>query len=95
MEWLNIDTERMQSCGSDIIRLTNELSNTIAEMYKYINNMPDVTLEWVGTPAIRFVQKLNNDRIDYNKFIEELSKYGVFLQNAAVQLNDTAGRLRV
>lgn len=95
MERLNVDTERMQSCGSDIIRLTNELSNTIAEMYKYINNMPDVTLEWVGTPAIRFVQKLNNDRIDYNKFIEELSQYGVFLQNAASQLNDTAGRLRV
>lgn len=95
MEELNVDTEKMQACGSNIIRLTNELSNTLSEMYKYINNMPDVTLEWVGTPAIRFVQKLNNDRIAYNQFIEELSKYGSFLQNAADQLNDTANRLNI
>lgn len=95
MEELNVDTDKMQVCGSNIIRLTNELSNTLSDMYKYINNMPDVTLEWVGAPAIRFVQKLNNDRIGYNQFIEELSKYGSFLQSAAVQLNDTASRLNI
>jgi len=60
---LNIDTQKVKSCGEDMFKLSKNLEDLINGLYVRIHNMPTKTYEWVGASAELFVKQ--SDEIEY------------------------------
>ena len=88
------DTEKMRSCGNDILQLVEEFKMTVNTMFTRIENIPVHTKEWVGESAQEFATKAMNDKIQYLNFANDLYKYGKYLLDCADYFDKTAQKVR-
>lgn len=81
---LNIDTAKIKKTGEDMIKLSEELSFIIDELYLRIYNMNKTTGEWVSNSAALYIKEVNSvDRKDAISFKNTLCEFGNNLVNSA------------
>lgn len=83
MNEVTINTDKMRSCGEDMIKLVEELKLTFNEMFIRFGNVPEKTREWVGESAEKFVADVCKDKTEYMNFVNGLYKYGKYLIDSA------------
>lgn len=90
---IEIDTIKIKKCGTDLIKLSQDLSSLCNSMYDRINNMPNITGEWMGKSAEKFVKEANNDKINVIEFKNKLYCFGNELVKYANNYDDIVTRL--
>lgn len=90
MASVSIDTVKLRECGNDVMQLSANLNEVLNELYKRIDSMPEKTLEWTGSSAQRFVQKVDVEKIEYLKLKQIIYDYGKYLVVAADRYDDAA-----
>lgn len=83
MNEISIDTNKVRSCGEDIIKLVEELKMNYNGLFLRLEKMPNQTREWVGSSAEAYVASVIKEKAEYMKFANDLYKYGNYLINAA------------
>ena len=76
----HMDTTEVGNIANDILTLTNEYDDTIDRLFKRLENVPEVTREWVGGQA----------KIYFGKIATEKSQF----MNLSRQLKDIAHKLQ-
>lgn len=71
-----IDTNKIQSIGTDIIKLSTEYQVEINRLFKRLNEVPMVTREWVGQQANKYFNIIAFDKNDYLEFGEQIKRLG-------------------
>ena len=73
---IDIDTKKIEKCGLDLIKLSQDLFSVCNSMYDRINNMPTMTGEWVGQAALEFSKKANIDKVQVVDLKNKLYSFG-------------------
>lgn len=73
---IDIDAKKIEKCGLDLIKLSQDLFSVCNSMYDRINNMPTITCEWVGQSALEFSKKANIDKVQVIDFKNKISSFG-------------------
>ena len=73
---IEVDTVKLNNCGNDIIKLSQDLSDLCNELYDRINNIPTVTHEWQGSSADAYVKKALEEKIQVVDFKDQLYAFG-------------------
>ena len=76
---INIDTVKINECGQDLVKLSNEMNMIINQMFTRINNISGSEGIWVGPGAEKFKQYANIDKKQYTTFIDNFYKFGKYL----------------
>lgn len=80
---LSVDTEKIKKSGLDIVKLSNDFSEIVENLYSKIYNMPFVTGEWVGASAEYFSKTAILEKKDVVLFSNLLHKFGEELIDSA------------
>lgn len=75
---INIDTTKMRKCGQDMIKISQDLDQTMNNLYSRIYNMSNVTREWVGGASELFAKQANDVEkkyaIELNRTIKQFGE---------------------
>lgn len=91
---LIVDTVKLKESGEDIIILTKELKEELDALFTRITNMNTRTYEWVGPASQDFIRRTNIEKIQYNKIINSLNKYGKALIEVSDRYDTYINKLR-
>ncbi len=80
IEW---DTNKMRSCGEELVNLGNELNEAINCLFDRICGMPISTGEWIGKSAMEYSRLAKLDKTQYTTLKDELLNTGQFLISQA------------
>jgi len=80
---LNINTEKMRSCGNEIIAKSEDLNTSFDNLYSRIDNMNKKTGEWVGNGANDFIAIIDKEKLDNYNVKNAIADYGNCLVKAA------------
>lgn len=94
MSDIYVDTEKMRTCGNEILGLVEEFKTTMETMFTRIENMPINTKEWVGDSAMLFANLANKDKVQYFNYATSLYKYGKYLVDCADYYEKTLNAIR-
>lgn len=83
MSEIYVDTDKMRTCGNEILKLVEEFKHTLDAMFTRIENVPLNTGEWVGDSAMLFANLANKDKVQYYNYATALYKYGKYLVDCA------------
>ena len=61
----HINTTEVANIAHDMLKLTEELDETINTLYKLLTEVPDVTQEWVGGQAQFYFNKVATEKQQY------------------------------
>ena len=79
MEELHIHTENINEINNNIIKVINEFRELLDVTFELIEKMPNVTGEWIGLSAERFVILANADSENYYLLKNNLSDFSNYL----------------
>lgn len=91
-----IDTNEVEEISKELLLATDELSTELDELFERLENVPDVTKEWVGYQAYYYFSCVASDREIYTRFVEKLREVGRELNTIAtdsetyIKANNTA-----
>lgn len=79
MAEVKFNSEKICSCGEDIIKLVEELKLTYNTLFDRLSKVPGTTREWVGPTAEEYFNNVLKDKKMYMEYANDLYKYGKFL----------------
>lgn len=83
---IDIDTIKIQNCGNDIVKLSNDLEILIESLFSDLSKI-NTNLIWVGKSADYFVEQSKLDKNQYINFQKKLTELGKTLQENADNYN--------
>ena len=83
---LEIDTNKISSCGDDIIKLSQDFGIIIDDLFSDINKLVTNNI-WLGNSASQFVSKVNLEKTNYIDLKKVLYSYGTILKQNAENYN--------
>ncbi len=89
-----VDTVKMRATGNEILKLVEELKQTIDAMFTRIANIPVTTKEWVGDSSVAFADSAMRDKAQYITYVNSLYKYGKYLIDAADYFDQTIAKVK-
>lgn len=90
---INIDTKKIRKCGSDIIRLSNDLNYIIELVYNRLIDMPTKTGEWRGKSADRYANLVKKDKDQAVDLKNILYNYGKTLIDNADKYDEITNQM--
>ncbi|MBR5662915.1 MAG: hypothetical protein IKX00_04660 [Bacilli bacterium] len=80
----NFDTVRVEEISKDLIKYADEYTDLINAFFKRLDQVPNITKEWIGNQANYY---FNHVALEKKKYI----KFGNLLRNIPIKLtNDSA-----
>jgi len=79
---VEIDTSKISSCGTDIVKLSQDLGTIFDDIFSEMSNLI-VNGAWSGNAASEFVSKVSGEKVYYTNFQKNLYNYGIALKNNA------------
>ena len=89
---INIDTKKMESCGTEMINLTQELRSNITSLFERLENIEEKC--WRGVSAKKFVNSLANEKEQYLKFVDSLFNEGKYFLDSAEYLDKQVASIK-
>lgn len=81
MNNFDIDTKELYTCGQDIMKLSNELSTLIEELFTKLNAINKGI--WIGPSANEYVRRTKLQKLEYTRLKNSLYLYGKNLSDIA------------
>lgn len=93
MAKLDLDTDKLKECGTNIVNYSNDYSTLIDSFF---DGLIKVTSDgvWVGPAANQFVTNAKNAKAYYKKLTDELKKYGNTVLDLAESVNGSCNNNR-
>lgn len=87
MAEIKVDTGKLSNCGKEIMELSNDLNESFDGLFNRIDNILTETHEWTGDAAIKFVEKIDKEKIDYFEMKDTIYAYGKYIESSAEELD--------
>lgn len=82
MARVNVDTNKMRECGSNIVNLSKEYLSIVNALFTRLSKV-NQNGEWSGVSADKFIENVNKSKNSYISLGNQLKQYGdVLIQNA-------------
>lgn len=94
MARIEIDTKELNEQGLEIQKSVKLFNDKLNELFLRVESVPDVTREWVGSSAIKYVNLAKVDKIKYYKLKDDLDIYGKFLCEVSESAETCINRVR-
>ena len=91
---INYDTAKISALGENLIKLSEDYISLVTSLQARIQKMPNITKEWVGPAAERFVAVVNVEMNNYIELGQALSTYGPSLLAASDNIISATNRGR-
>lgn len=86
MARINVDTELMRECGSNIVTYANEYLNAVNELCTRLSKVKTAN-EWNGSSADAFISNVMSDKKVYFDVGNQLKLMGKALTNSSYRIN--------
>ena len=70
----HMDTTEVGNIANDIRTLVDEYNDTIDRLFKRMENVPEVTREWVGTQANVYFERVAAEKQQYINLSDQLKE---------------------
>ena len=94
-EVIDCDTQRIRTCGEDILMLAEEFEGIITELYDCLTGLSGGEGKWSGDDAELYMSLVLPEKDLYLAFCEELKKLGLCYQESAEKLENSIRRVRI
>ena len=82
MARVNVDTNKMRECGSNIVNLSKEYLSIVNALFTRLSKVNE-NGEWSGLSADKFIENVNKNKNSYISLGNQLKRYGdVLIQSA-------------
>lgn len=79
-----IDTEKVETIATEVYRRAKGLDAYFDSLFRRLNNVPDVTKEWVGNQSKNYFTKIARDKKQYINLVNDLKEISRELENEAI-----------
>ena len=94
MTKINIDTEKLKTCGEDIVTAASDFNTNVTSLFDRIYNVPNGTKEWIGTGAINYALSVIKEKKEYDTYGAELAKLGQCLIDFSDKLDEVVEKTK-
>lgn len=91
MARMNVDTDKMRECGSNIISLSNEYLAAVNAIFSRLLNISE-NGEWTGASADAFIEKTRLNQPSYISLGNQLKRYGEIIVESANDIDRASSR---
>ncbi|MBR2708861.1 hypothetical protein IKE98_00820 [Candidatus Saccharibacteria bacterium] len=78
-----INTSEVERIATEMSKRINTLDGYFNSLFKRLENVPDVTREWVGDSSKKYFSTLARDKVAYLNLVSDLKKISKELKNEA------------
>ena len=89
MSKLNIDTNKLKNCGTDVMDLAISYGEYIDGLFKSLENV-----SWAGVSSDEFVERLKLEKKQYLQLKNNLYNEGKFFKESALELENTINSIK-
>ncbi len=91
MARVNVDTNKMRECGSNIVNLSKEYLSIVNALFTRLSKVNE-NGEWSGVSADKFIENVNKNKNSYISLGNQLKRYGDVLIQSANEFDRASSR---
>lgn len=91
MARVNVDTNKMRECGSNIVNLSKEYLSIVNALFTRLSKVNE-NGEWSGLSADKFIENVNKNKNSYISLGNQLKRYGDVLIQSANEFDRASSR---
>ncbi len=89
---IEVDTEKLRNCSSELLKLSEELTNIYNALYDRIFRITTNTGEWLGDSASAFVNKSKKDAVGIIELKKNINKFADNICSSAINYENMIGK---
>lgn len=91
MARVNVDTNKMRECGSNIVNLSREYLSIVNALFTRLSKV-NQNGEWSGVSADKFIENISKNKNSYISLGNQLKQYGDVLIQSANEFDRASSR---
>lgn len=89
-----VDTTEAKAIAKDFLKTCNDLEDEFNKFFKKMSEVPTTSKEWIGDSAEYYFKKVDEDKIQYVKFVNSLRSVGKSLNANMREISDCISKNR-
>ncbi len=89
-----VDTTEAKAIAKDFLKTCNDLEDEFNKFFRKMSEVPTTSKEWIGDSAEYYFKKVDEDKIQYVKFVNSLRSIGKSLNANMREISDCISKNR-
>lgn len=89
-----VDTTEAKAIAKDFLKTCNDLEDELNKFFRKMSEVPTTSKEWIGDSAEYYFKKVDEDKIQYVKFVNSLRSVGKSLNANMREISDCISKNR-
>ncbi len=89
-----VDTTEAKAIAKDFLKTCNDLEDEFNKFFRKMSEVPTTSKEWIGDSAEYYFKKVDEDKIQYVKFVNSLRSVGKSLNANMREISDCISKNR-